>query len=492
MLPPCCTPTVSAVFVVGALALGGSACSKSAPAGAVDAGARVQAKAASDGRSAASPAGGSGIGALAPLTDASADAAAESVTGCTVDVPRFAVDKGARGDTGITLAKLGDGRVAVGYATGEGAPKVAFIDPAGSVVVAEVDISHVKDLEAKLPPRAARFVFRVTPLHAEGTKVKVAVDYAELHADRTRLVRCGAADADPILSFAGASAFDPQGDAGGAPPGTTELRECRTFANGDAWWAVGYEAAREGDQFDARWIVKAPGDAEPTLVDHKMIPKEPGRAIPSSGSVDRYGFTLEQSSKVADAGYVMAARYNGRLVVSRRTVTWGAIGPLGEFWHGAPIGLPTIATEGNDVALVFPLFGKPESLGTRFAIDAVPSKPALVALSTAPAGMDRVSLSTAFAAGDVVLAFAEGSNGKRQVRVARLDSSFAPHEGVLDLTAPGDDAPEVKVLAIDDARVVVAFIEAAPAGRYTVNAAVLRCGPRTTTATGTPDRGNPP
>src|SRR5450755_2358796 len=40
---------------------------------------------------------------------------------CKAETP-FSIDKGARADTGLTLVKLSDGTVAVGYATGNGTP----------------------------------------------------------------------------------------------------------------------------------------------------------------------------------------------------------------------------------------------------------------------------------------------------------------------------------------------------------------------------------
>src|ERR1700719_4326584 len=74
---------------------------------------------------------------VAPSASAVAKAAP-----CTVDAA-VTVDTGVRGDAGLTLVALPDGRLALGYATGAGAPKVAIIDAAGKASFAEVEDKHL-------------------------------------------------------------------------------------------------------------------------------------------------------------------------------------------------------------------------------------------------------------------------------------------------------------------------------------------------------------
>jgi hypothetical protein len=350
--------------------------------------------------------------------------------------------------------------------------------------VVDVDASKLPRLAERPPPKAARYVLRVTPLESKGMKMRVAVDLVETHADGTRLVRCGAADDEPLLQFEGPSAYGAT-DAGAAAGGARELRECRTFAGGASVWALGFEADTAGD-VEARWVVEAANaklDEAHRVLDHKAVPAEAGRTLPRAAQVERYGYTLLGSTQLDTSGYLVAARYNGKLRLAKRAADWGPGGNTTDFWFGSGAGMPALAVRDARVVVLVPLSGKLDLYGAAFPVEAQPPKPEPIALAE-PVGVaalspdaERTAVSAAIAShGQVVAAFLDGKPGKRRPRLAVLSEALKPLGPAFEPLGTGDaDVSDVKVLTMPDDRILVATLVARPGGS-SVEGAVLSCG----------------
>lgn len=420
--------------------------------------------------------------AAASASPAAAAAANAAPGACKLEVQPFVIDKAARGETGVTLTRLPDDRIAVGYATGDGAPRVAIVALDGSASVVEVDASKLPELAGRMAGKGTRTVHRVTPLIAKDLKVRVAVDFTETRADGTRLVRCGVADEEPLARFEGRSAFDGAEDAGTAAS-ADELRDCRTFAEGGSAWTLAFEAHDDAGAVDARWIARATGgDAAGALLEHKAVPAEAGRAHLRAAQLDRYGYTLLASAKLGDAGYVAASRYNGRIVLAKRSANWSAAGEAGDFWLGAAIGMPSLAARDGKVVVLAPIAGKLDLYGASFPVEAKVPKPEKVTLTepagaaVAPEGSERTAVSAAIAPhGRVFAAFLEGKAGKRRPRVAQLTEGLQPIGAVFEPLGADTNALDVKALALDDDRVLITALVTRAGAPATVEASIVRC-----------------
>ena len=186
----------------------------------------------------------------APLASAPASASGTPTeqAPCTIDEPVI-VEHGARWDAGLTVVTLKDGRIALGYATGAGAPKVAILDAAGKPSFTEIEARHLD--QEKDDGGAKRSILRVTPLGfaPDGMKMRVGVDYADT-VGASKSLRCGPADTAPFLVQAAQG-----GDAGA---GSSTVIDCRTFTSGESDWVlasvVRRDAAADGGA-PVAWVV---------------------------------------------------------------------------------------------------------------------------------------------------------------------------------------------------------------------------------------------
>lgn len=403
---------------------------------------------------------------------------------CKLDVPPSVIDKGVRSETGVTLVRLPDDRIAVGYANGEGTPKVAIVLPDGTASLVDVDSSKLPELSQKPAPKTVRYVHRVTPLGAAGMKMRVAVDLTETRADGSRVVRCGPADGDPWTSFDGASAYEP-GNAG-TPPTGPELRECRSFTSGAASWSVGFLADSSG-AVESRWTATpsaGPLDDAHGLLQHQAVPPEPGRALPRAGQVERYGYAQLSSARLGDAGFLVGARSNGKLRLAKRGADWSPADDITDFWYGSPVGLSALVSRDAKVVVLAPLAGKLDLYGAAFPVEAKIPKPEKLAIDEPPGAAplapdaERTSVTAAIASqGKIIAAFLDGKSGKRRPRFAFFDQALKPEGPAFEPLATGDaDVADIKLLILPDDRVMVAALVARPGAGLALEAAVVGCG----------------
>jgi hypothetical protein len=409
---------------------------------------------------------------------ASAPAAAVPAGMCKVEIAPFSVDKGARTDAGITLVRLPDDRLAVGYAVANGAPRVAIVSLEGSATVVDVDATKVPELAARVGAKETRTVHRVTPLASEGLKLRAAVDYSESRADGTRIVRCGPADDEPFAHFEGQSAYG--ADAGA--PGDDELRDCRTFADGGAAWTLAFQAHEAAGSVDAEWRVRSPEvDAARGLIAHKAVPAESGQARVRAGQLDRYGYTLLASAKIGTSGYIAASRYNGRIALAKRSADFGADGDAGEFWLGAAVGMPALASRDAKVVVLAPIAGKLDLYGAAFPAEAKAPKPEKLTIADPPGAAalpddaERTAVSVSIAPHRVFAAFLDGKSGKRRPRIAVLGETLASLGPAFEPLGADASALDVKLVALDDERALVAALVTPPGGPATIEAAIVSC-----------------
>ncbi|MDB4993814.1 MAG: hypothetical protein JWM74_1246, partial [Myxococcaceae bacterium] len=265
---------------------------------------------------------------------------------CVEKEAAVVVDKSIRLDAGITLVRLADGRIALGWATGEGTPKAAIVDATGKLTPLEVDASGIPELAAKPAPKTLRTILRVTPFVPEGAapKARVAIDLVEVAADKTRWLRCGAADKKPLFEAKGKSAYD------GASDGTAaaEIRECRTYVDGDREWAMASELrpTEAADGYEARWLVGARA-ADPSAATTLMPPIETRKIEAQKDKTppraDRHVFEVPLASATQN-GFVVASRYNGQIVIGRLNAGLAPEGKVAGHWLGVPTGTPALAT----------------------------------------------------------------------------------------------------------------------------------------------------
>lgn len=179
---------------------------------------------------------------------------------------------GANKLAGLSVVSLGEGKSAVGLALGHD-PHVLVVEANGDARLVKVAVAKGSHL-AK-PPKAeegTRKIMRVTPAKVDGDKALAFVDYHDEYKDKHRRVACGPADtSDAWHHFDGTPWLDraekPTGeerakllkghdyDMGHAEEeakakgseaeeekGYHELRDCRTFHDGDDQaWVVGSE-----------------------------------------------------------------------------------------------------------------------------------------------------------------------------------------------------------------------------------------------------------
>jgi hypothetical protein len=404
---------------------------------------------------------------------------------CKAEVAQFVIDKGARLDTGLTLTKLHDGRIALGYATWDGTPKAAIVDSNGKAQLVDVDAKHVHDSEKKESPKTNRAVNRVTPLGLKGMHMRVGVDLVDHNPDGSRYVRCGAADEEPTVSFKAISHYDPW-DGGTIPSnkigdGPNEVRDCRTFSNGELNWVLASELwdDPESDDFESRWAIDTkPGKAaiDDATVDSHVI--KPGKDKKLPQKVDHYSYEVPVSVHVPGAGYVLAARYQGALVVAKRQSSLEPSGKPVTFNLGAPVGMAAMAVHGSDVTLLVTEAGKSELFGTTFAAQATPGKPEKLTLTdpNPPAEGDRSSTSVAATStGDLYVVFADGKAGHKVGRLVVLGANLKPKTDVFDFARTEHAVGETRVAVLPDGRAFVATLEAADGGAFAVTGAVYSC-----------------
>ncbi len=387
---------------------------------------------------------------LAPTASASSAAAAKP-SPCTVEAA-VTVDTGVRADAGITLVELQDGRIALGYATGNGEPKVAIVDAAGRASFPDVEKQHLDGAEKKKDPKTRRAILRVTPLGfmPGGMKMRVGVDMVDTFPDKSTYTRCGAADTAPLLMQGGPD-DNGTGDEG-------RLVDCRTFSNGHKEWVlasmISISGAMEG-KLPMRWVVDYQGKhpIDDVVLDEKMYDDK------TLQKPEPWSFQVPVGIGVKDTGYVFASRQGGALVLARRDAHLQKQGEAARFGLGpaAPT-MTALAALDHQAALFVGLYGKTDVLGTTFAIEAKPQKPEKLALDdpNPPTEGDRNSLTASYTPkGDIFLAFADGPATSKKARMTVLGGDLKSKVPVFDVAPSGS---ELRVVATGDEKALVTYL----------------------------------
>lgn len=466
-------------------ATGCSGCDKGAPAGTDGGGVSA----------AASPDGASPLANGAPVL--SREAGVDD-TRCVESEAAVVADKSIRLDAGITLVRLADGRITVGWASGEGIAKAAVVDASGKLTMLEVDTSGIPELATKPAPKTLRTILRVTPFAPDGTspKVRVAVDLLEVASDKTRWIRCGAADKKPLFELKGKSAYDGVGSGAAA---AAEIYDCRTYVDGDREWAMASElrpAEGGGDAYEARWLLATRASdpaAPPTLmavIETRKIEVQKDKTPPRA---DRHVFEVP-TAVATPTGFVVVSRYNGQIVIARLGGSLAPEGKVVAHWLGVPTGSPALATRvdpaatGAVTSLLAAALGKIDLYGITFP--SAPGKLAAIPIPTAltitepetkapedSAGADRTAVSAGYTNhGALVVGYTLGPATKKRARLAMLGGAGLAALGPATAISDSDHVPEIRVAPLGDGRVLVAWAAQKPGG-FALTTAVYRCGP---------------
>ncbi len=389
------------------------------------------------------------VGAAAASASASA---ASKPSPCKVEAA-VSVDKGVRADAGLTLVALPDGRLALGYATGDGAPKVAIVDAGGKASFTDVEADHLAT--EKKAAGAHRTILRVTPLgFVEGKmKMRVGVDLADTNPDKSKYLRCGPADEAPYISEGGPN-DEGTGDEG-------NIIDCRTFSNGHKSWVLGsvvsISEAMDG-KLPMRWFVDYQSGKQPikdVVLDEKTYDNK------KLEKPDAYVYQVPVGVGVHDTGYVFAARQEGSLVLARRDGHLQKAGDAVRFGFGpaAPT-MPALAALNHQAAVFIGLYNKTDVYGATFAIEAKPQKPELIALEDAspPTSGDRNSLTASYTPkGDIFLAFADGPATAKRARMTVLGGDLKSRVPVFDVSTE-PNVSELRIAATGDQSALVTYL----------------------------------
>ena len=398
---------------------------------------------------------------------------------CTIDSTTV-VDRGVRGDTGLTVVFLPGNTAAIGYATG-GTPKVIVIDTAGKANQADVDWSHVKGQEPPKDATTARGIHRVTPLGFKGQKMRVGMDFIDNSKDKNaaRYLRCGPADVEPIVSDDSALNFyEPtEDDVAKVGDQVMDVRDCRTFSNGEISWVLYTEVKRDGkdDNHDLRFewtidTIPGKGKVKDPIIDKRIAKPSKDKTY---GTLDH--FITPVSVNAGTAGYMMAARDGGGLVFARRNDDMSRAGGPWPMGLPAGAGLPSMTHEAERVFLAVPEWNKTDLFMSTFMGNGAPAKPEKITLKdTAPpteGSRDWPSLA-AREDGNIFVSFIDGKSPKRRVRLALLGPELMQRTSdVFDVTNGDVNISEARVVDIAGDKAFVAYLDV----KGDLTAAIVSC-----------------
>ncbi len=419
----------------------GSAATDAAPASSTTTTTGTVASANASARAAAS-----GAGAGVPVT---VPAGAGATGGCALDGDPVVVDKLVRTDTGVS-AGIG-GTMAIGWARAQGTVAAATIDDAGVVTVAEVS-DPFPGLEQKPAAGTTRVLQRVVPIARDGAKVKVSVDWVETTTDKRRHLRCGPADV-ALAEHDGPSLI-------GGADAASELVDCRTMAFDGKLGALQSTLERDGTKLTARLRLDG------TLAAERVTTLKAGE-LPN----ERWAFT-HLAVERAPAGFVVAARHNGSVIVARVGAGLTAPADVGS-WLGTATNRPAIAFgEGDRIEIWNTLMGKPDLYATRFTWAKKPEAPQAVTL--AETADERGFVAALGRANDTILLVSEKTGGKKSMLVRRYDASGALL-GTLTLGGANETIAEARAIALPSGKVLFVWASTED-GKSLVKSAVGTCG----------------
>jgi hypothetical protein len=386
----------------------------------------------------------------------------------------FTIDKGARIDTGLTSVELENGKkVAIGYAVGDGTPRVALVDDTGAVTKADPDWSHVKDQEQKKDPAMVRHLNRVTPLGlAKNGKMRVGMDFLDSFPEKGKgsYLRCGPADVEPVISDDGGAQFDdPTEDdvaklaaASDTDGGTVDFRDCRTFGDLKRSFVLATQVKREG-----------PGD-DHNLLYQWMIDEVPGKGLLKDAVVDKRvvkpangkypkveHFVTPVAIPMGDLGTMITARDQGNIVFVKRSSKLEKAGEPKSMWLGAAVGMPALDMQNGQVYVMTTEFQKTDLYGVLFPATGAPEKPQKVALTdpNAPSDARDSASMDVTPAGDVAVAFIDGKAPARRARMTVLGSDLKQKlSGVFDVSPADANVSEARIVSLASGKFLVTYL----------------------------------
>jgi hypothetical protein len=423
------------------------------------------------------PSAGPAVSAPAPVASAAPSASANAAPPpCTADAP-IVIDKGARAETGLTAVEIENGKkVGIGYAVGDGTPRVALVDDTGTVTKADPDWTHVQNQEQKKDPAMVRHVFRVTPLGAlPSGKMRVGMDLLDSYAEKGKgsYLRCGPADLEPVISDDGGAQFDdPSEDdvaklaAGSDTDGATvDFRDCRSFGDTHRAYVLATQVRREGPGDDHnllyQWIVdETPGKGmiKDAIVDKRVVKPTADHKYPKGEH-----FVTPVAIQMGDLGMLITSRDQGNIVFVKRNAKLEKAGDPKAMWLGAAAGMPGIDMQNGQVYVVTTEFQKTDLYGVLFPATAAPDKPQKVALADTnpPTDGPRDSASIDVGPnGDVAVGFVDGKAAGRKARMTVLGADLKQKlSNVFDVSPPDVTVQEARVVALQSGKYLVTYLQ---------------------------------
>jgi hypothetical protein len=437
------------------------------------------------------PSSGASGGGAAPSATAATTAAATSASVSAAPPPpppppctaaaAFVIDKGGRLDTGLTSVEIENGKqVAVGYAVGDGSPRVAMVDATGAVTKADPDWSHVKDQETKKDPAMVRHLFRVTPLGILKTgKMRIGMDFLDAFpptktpgATPGSYLRCGPADAEPVISDDGGSQFDdPTEDqvaklsAGSDTDGAAvDFRDCRTFGSEKKSFVLGTRVKREGPGDDHNllyeWVIdEIPGKGmiKDSVVDKRVVKPTKDGKYPKIEH-----FITPVAIQMGDLGIMITARDQGNIVFVKRTAKLEKAGEPKSMWLGAAVGMPSLDMQNGQVYVMTTEFQKTDLYGVLFPATSAPEKPQKVALTDPSApndARDSASMDVT-STGDLAVSFIDGKAPSRKVRMTVLGADLKQKlPTVFDVSPDGVNVSEARIVSLATGKFLVTYLQ---------------------------------
>jgi hypothetical protein len=395
---------------------------------------------------------------------------------CTAEAP-IVIDKGARADTGLTAVELQNGKqIAVGYAVGEGIPKVALIDDTGTVTKADPDWSHVHDSEQKKDPAMVRHLNRITPLGVlPSGKMRIGMDLIDAFPEKGKgsYLRCGPAEIEPVISDDSGAQFDDPteddvakltfgtDDTDGA---TVDFRDCRTFGDVKRAFVLASQVKREGPGDDHnllyQWFVDAlpgKGTIKDPIIDKRVAKPTADHHYPKIEH-----FISPVAIQIGDLGFLITSRDSGNIVFVKRTGKLEKAGAAQAMWLGAASGLPALDMQNGQVYVLTTEYQKTDLYGVLFPATAAPQKPQKVDLQdpAPPTEGARESASIDIASnGDVAVAFVDGKAPARRARLTVLGSDLKQKlPAVFDVSPPDATVQETRVVSLQSGKYLVTYL----------------------------------
>jgi hypothetical protein len=285
-------------------------------------------------------------------------------------------------------------------------------------------------------------------------------------------LRCGPADAEPVISDDGGAQFDdPSEDdvaklaaASDTDGGAVDFRDCRTFGNEKHSFVLATQVKREG-----------PGD-DHNLLYSWMIDEIPGKGLIKDAVVDKRvvkpnkdgkypkieHFVTPVAIQMGDLGVLITARDQGNIVFVKRTAKLEKAGEPKSMWLGAAVGMPALDMQNGQVYVMTTEFQKTDLYGVLFPATSAPEKPQKVALTDPNApndARDSASMDVT-SSGDLAVAFVDGKAPARRARMTVLGADLKQKlPTVFDVSPDGVNVSEARVVSLSSGKFLVTYLQ---------------------------------